>query len=122
MDILILHKQDDSIRRIARKTGHSRNTVRSIVREGAPRGFRTPPRPSKLDPFKDYLRKRFEVFGLSGVRLSEEIRKMGFSGSARIVCRFLNGLRSKAPSELTTRFETPPGEQAQAGKYRNFCV
>jgi len=88
--------------------------VRSIVREGAPRSFRTPPRPSKLDPFKDYLRKRFEVFSLSGVRLSEEIRKMGFSGSVRIVCRFLNGLRSKAPSELTTRFETPPGEQAQA--------
>ena len=32
----------------------------------------------------------------------------------RIVCRFLSGLRSKVPSELTTRFETPPGEQAQA--------
>ena len=78
MDILILHKQGDSIRQIARKTGHSRNTVRSILREGAPRSFHTPPRPSKLDPFKDYLQKRFEEFGLSGVRLSQEIRKMGF--------------------------------------------
>ena len=114
MDILILHKQGDSIRQIARKTGHSRNTVRSILREGAPRSFHTPPRPSKLDPFKDYLQKRFEEFGLSGVRLSQEIRKMGFPGSVRIVCRFLSGLRSKVPSELTTRFETPPGEQAQA--------
>ena len=107
MDILILHKQGDSIRQIARKTGHSRNTVRSILREGAPRSFHTPPRPSKLDPFKDYLQKRFEEFGLSGVRLSQEIRKMGFEGSVRIVCRFLSGLRSKVPSELTTRFETP---------------
>jgi transposase len=113
----------DSIRQIARKTGHSRNTVRSIVREGAPRSFRTPPRPSKLDPFKDYLRQRFEEFGLSGVRLSQEIRKMGFGGSVRIVCRFLHELRKKVPSELTTRFETPPGEQAQvdwaeAGRYQ----
>jgi transposase len=97
--------------------------VRSIVREGAPRSFRTPPRPSKLDPFKDYLRQRFEEFGLSGVRLSQEIRKMGFGGSVRIVCRFLHELRKKVPSELTTRFETPPGEQAQvdwaeAGRYQ----
>lgn len=114
MDILFLHKQGHSIRRIAHDTGHSRNTVRRILREGAPRPFHTPSRPSKLDPFKDYLRQRFEEHGLSGVRLTQEIRKMGFSGSERLVRRFLATLRVRMPSHLTTRFETPPGEQAQA--------
>jgi len=114
MDILFLHKQGHSIRRIAHDTGHSRNTVRRILREGAPRPFHTPSRPSKLDPFKDYLRQRFEEHGLSGVRLTQEIRKMGFSGSERLVRRFLATLRVRMLSHLTTRFETPPGEQAQA--------
>ena len=111
MDILLLHKQGHSIRRIARDSGHSRNTVRRTVREGAPRRFQTPQRPSKLDPFKDYLRERFQEHGLSGVRLTQEIRKMGFEGSERIVCRFLATLRVRRPSQLTVRFETPPGEQ-----------
>ena len=84
------------------------------MREGAPRRFQTPQRPSKLDPFKDYLRERFQEHGLSGVRLTQEIRKMGFEGSERIVCRFLATLRVRRPSQLTVRFETPPGEQAQA--------
>jgi len=114
MDILLLRKQGYSMRKIARESGHSRNTVRRIVREGAPRSFRTPVRASKLDAFKDYLRERFTEHGLSAVRLTEEIRKMGFEGSSRIVCRFLATLRSKVPAQLTTRFETPPGEQAQA--------
>jgi transposase len=34
--------------------------------------------------------------------------------SERIVCRFLATLRVRRPSQLTVRFETPPGEQAQA--------
>lgn len=114
MDILLLHKQGHSIREICRLSGHSRNTVRRVLREDAPRAFRTPPRPSKLAPFKDYLRQRFEQHGLSGVRLAQEIRQMGYEGSTRIICRFLASLRQRVPAQLTTRFETPPGEQAQA--------
>jgi transposase len=114
MDILLLHKQGLSIRQIARETGHSRNSVRRILREGAPRAFRTPVRHSKLDPFKTYLQERFQTHGLSAVRLTEEIRKMGFDGCERLVRRFLAPLRQRVPSQLTTRFETPPGEQAQA--------
>jgi hypothetical protein len=64
--------------------------------------------------FKEYLRQRFQEHGLSGVRLTQGIRKMGFEGSERTVCRFLATLRVRRPSQLTIRFETPPGEQAQA--------
>ena len=44
------------IREISRRTGLSRNTIRKYLREGAiePR-FKTPARPSKLDPYADRL-------------------------------------------------------------------
>ncbi len=44
------------IREIARRTGLSRNTIKKYLREGAvePR-FKTPKRPSKLDPYADRL-------------------------------------------------------------------
>mgnify|MGYP000743007272 CR=1 FL=1 len=44
------------IREIARRTGLSRNTIRKYLREGAvePK-FKTPSRPSKLDPYADRL-------------------------------------------------------------------
>ncbi|MDE4063525.1 helix-turn-helix domain-containing protein, partial [Phaeobacter gallaeciensis] len=44
------------IREIARRTGLSRNTIKKYLREGAvePK-FKTPKRPSKLDPYTDRL-------------------------------------------------------------------
>ena len=45
-------------REIARQMGLSRNTVRRYLRdEQAPRYKQREPRPTKLDPFKDYLLK-----------------------------------------------------------------
>jgi transposase len=114
MDIALLHKEGRSLREIAKLTGHSRNTIRRVIREKVPRAFCTPSRPSKLDPFKDYLRERFLDHGLSAVRLFAEVRAMGFTGSEIIVRRFVHTLRESSCKKLTVRFETPPGEQAQA--------
>ena len=42
------------IREISRRTGLSRNTIRKYLREGAAEPkFKTPTRPSKLDPYAD---------------------------------------------------------------------
>ena len=77
---------------------------------------RTSERGSKLDAFKDYLRERFDRYQLSAVRLIEEIRPMGYTGSLQTVRRFLQSLRGPAQrlEWLTVRYETPPGKQAQA--------
>src|SRR5579862_42167 len=77
-------------------------------------GFFSSPRPSKLEPFHPYLRERFLQHGLSAIRLTQEIIPMGFRGSVQIVRRFLHTLKTSPSSKLTVRFETPPGEQAQA--------
>lgn len=115
MNIRFLHKQGHSVREIARLTGHSRNTVRKLLRA---RRAPTPvarERTSKLDDHKLYLTERWQAHGLSAVRLLPELRARGFTGSVQIVRRFLHTLKAgrRTDHALTVRFETPPGEQAQ---------
>ena len=59
VDIQVLHRQGVSIKGIARELGVSRNTVRKYLRaDQAPEFKACRSRPSKLDPFKDYLQQR----------------------------------------------------------------
>ena len=118
MNIRFLQKQGHSVREIARLTGHSRNTVRKLLRATrapvpAPRS-----RASKLDEYKAYLTERWQAHGLSAVRLVPEIRAKGFTGSTQIVRRFLHELKAARHTDqtLTVRFETPPGEQEGSGR------
>jgi transposase len=109
MDILDLQRQGHSIRAICELTGVSRNTVRKVLRGQHPLRPPSPRRVSKLEPYHDYLTQRFQEYGLSAVRLLEEIRPMGFTGSVAT----LRG-ETKRREKLTVRFESPPGHQAQA--------
>lgn len=67
MEIQVLHRQGKGIRGIERETGHSRDTIRAVLR-GRSDGQYGPrqPRPTKIDDYKDYLRMDQEV----GNRLS----------------------------------------------------
>jgi transposase len=115
MDVHALARQGFSKRKIAELTGHSRNTVRRLLRQTTPQPFQPPPRPSRLDAFKAYLTERYQACPLSAVRLLEEIRPMGYAGSIDVLRRFLAGLAHtrRAQARATVRFETPPGHQAQ---------
>lgn len=115
MNIKKLHKNGVSIKQIAATTGHSRNTVRKILRGEHEMKAAAVERSSKLDDYKPHLTKRYNELGLSAVRLIEEIRPMGYTGSVQTVRRFLATLKAhEARSQrLTVRFETPPGHQAQ---------
>ncbi len=80
VDIKALHKQGLSIKAITRRCKVSRNTVRRALRGGPPT-YERPPRPSKLDPFKDYLTQRLADFPeLCAITLFEEIKAMGYTG------------------------------------------
>jgi len=115
MDVKQLFNQGHSRRAIARLTGYSRNTVDKLLLQPAPLPFRPPPRASQLDPYKPYLRQRYQEYPLSAVRLLEEIRPMGYPDGLCVLRRFLVGLRAQrqAQNKATVRFETPPGQQAQ---------
>ena len=115
LDIHMLRKQGHSIRKIARLTGNSRNTVRRILRQKAPCNYDASGRGSRLEAFNDYVKKRYEECALSAVRILEEIKPMGYTGSIYPLRRYLQTLMepTKALKKLTVRFETAPGEQAQ---------
>jgi transposase len=116
MDIGVLHREGHSIKSIARMTGRSRNTIRNVISQKILR--RRPPkrRPSKLDPYKEYVKERYESCALSAVRLLEELRPMGYTGSVIVLRRYLRSLRPRREraAKLTVRYETPPGKQGQA--------
>jgi transposase len=116
MDIKALRQEGHSVKAIAKMTGHSRNTVRSVLREKRQAPFQQPDRASCLDPYKGYIKERFLSHGLTAVRLFEEIRPMGYTGSVILVRRYVATLRCETTRKerLTVRFETPPGHQAQA--------
>lgn len=116
MEIRQLQKDGHSIRDIARITGQARNTVRKVLRGEHDLKVKPVERASKIDPFKDYLRRRHQEYALSAVWLIEEIRPMGYGGSIVTLRRYLRTLRADQhrQSRLTVRFETPLGKQAQA--------
>jgi transposase len=115
MEVRDLHRQGYSIRQICQITGFSRNTIRKVLRERVPIQKTRKKRASLLDDYKPFLQQRYSETGLSAVRLLDELRQMGFSGSIDIVRRYLRTVDEprRLLAKATVRFETPPGEQAQ---------
>ena len=109
MDVKQLFNEGHSRRAIARITGYSRNTVDKLLLQAVPVPFAKPPRPSQLDPYKPYLRQRYQACPLSAVRLLEEVRPMGYRGGLCVLRRFLGGSgpsgrhRPQPPSALRPR-------------------
>lgn len=126
MDIKLLHKEGNSISAIARQTGLSRKTIRKILKEQIPKEFKKVKRKSKLDPYKEYIKERYEESAISAIRIKQEIETMGYEGSIEILRRYIAKLANNQinTKKMTVRFETPPGEQGQAdwaygGRFRD---
>jgi transposase len=83
-----------SIKELARRTGLSRNTVRSALRSQSPPSYRRARARSKLDPFKDEIHRLLRRDAkLTGVRVRELIGPLGFEGSKTIVDDYLREVR-----------------------------
>jgi transposase len=108
-----------SLRRIARDLGLARETVQTVIRRweaeragaGAPS---RPRRPSRVDAFEGTIRQLLERYpDITIVRVFEELRSQGFTGSLTIVRERVLQLRPPALPEPVVRFETSAGAQAQ---------
>lgn len=118
MEIRVLKRQGWSIRAIARETGLSRVTVRRYLEdpEAAARYGPREPRPTKLEPYIEYLLGRVKAARpawIPATVLFREIRERGYEGGLSQLKAYLAPLKVAEPEPLV-RFETQPGEQMQA--------
>jgi transposase len=84
---------------IARQLGISRPTVYGYLRRATPPGprrFQWRPAAQVLTPYLPYLIRRWHESQADSVQLWREIQAMGYTHSARTVCRFITRLR-RAP-------------------------
>jgi transposase len=107
---------------IARRLGINERTIRRWIAAGEldrdldepPCYKKRPPRPTKLDPYKELIQTRLAEYPeLSAVRLLEEIRPLGYSGGYSQLTAFIARVRPRPQAEPVVRFETEPGHQAQ---------
>ena len=83
----------------SRRLGLALNTVKRYDRADAPERLRRAAqyRPTLVDPYRDYLRKRrAEEPGVPVQQLLREIRELGYPGSSNLLVRYLNQGRADA--------------------------
>ena len=106
-------KEGTPIARVTGRFGVCRQTVYNHIRgEGPYRKPRTA-RTSKLDPYKDHIRKRLERFDLPATVLWHEVRTQGYAGGITVVRDFVRSIKRQKAIRVIERFETQPGRQAQ---------
>ena len=104
----------EAVAAVARAYGLDRKTVRTWRQRGAHRPRAARPTVSQLDPYRGWLAQRAPEVDYNASVLYRELRERGFTGSVIIVRRAVVPLRQTAAPKATVRFETAPGEQAQA--------
>jgi transposase len=125
-----LHAQDLPIAAIARQLGISRPTVYAYLRRKAPPG---PKRPQfrwsthVLTPYIPYLIRRWRESGANSAQLWHEIQALGYTHSARTVCRFITQLRRAseaglAPETQGSPYTRPQGPSARAVSFTLICL
>ncbi len=111
-----LKQQGRSIRQIARELGVNRQTVRRYLENPEKEKYcRRTPYGSQLDAYVDYVTGRLREYpDMSAEKLYREVRDKGFRGSYRAVAYYVSRVRPEKDQKAFLRYETGPGEQAQA--------
>lgn len=114
-EITELKRQGLGIRAISRLTGYDRKTIRKYLARprSAPEYGPRETGPSKLDPFKGYLKERLQAGVWNAQVLLRELRERSYTGGYTILKSWLQPQRQAGQATAVRRFETPPGKQAQ---------
>lgn len=105
-----------SIKRLARETGLSRNTIRRALRSEAPPGYRRPSRPGVLEPFKAEIHRLLKDDpALPGVRVRELLAPLGCTAGKTVVDDYLREVRPlfAPPARTFQRTVYRPGDICQ---------
>ncbi len=122
--VLLKHLLEEGVPKtvIADRLGVSRRVIYHWIESGQlDRDLAEPPPPRrrvvyarKLDAYKAIVDTRLATFPeLSAVRLFEECRAAGYTGSLTQLKVYVRGVRPRPVEEPVIRFETAPGVQVQ---------
>ena len=118
VEIRVLSRQGKSIRAIARELGISRVTVRRYLSQPDADQYKArQARPRKVDPFVPYLQARIEAAQPDWIPSSvlfREIQERGYTGGSSQLRAYLSPFKHQPKDDPVVRFETEPGQQAQA--------
>jgi transposase len=114
---------------IARRLGISRPTVYAYLRRDTPPGprrFQWCPSARVLTPYLPYVIRRWREGQADSVQLWHEIQDLGYTHSARTVCRFITRLRraadeGHAPEPQGSLYTRPQGPSARAVSFAMVC-
>ena len=100
---------------LSRHTGYDRKTLRKYLAKNIlPKSRQRKPKPSKLDPYKDFIHQRLSEFPeISATRIFRELREVGYTGGVTIVRDYVSINRPPEEIPAIYRYETKPGVQAQ---------
>jgi len=113
MQIQFLAREGLKKAAIAQRLGISRQTVYNHLKRDQLFPQPRAPKISKLDAFKGYIRHRLESFDLPATVLHRELVEKGYEGGLTILRTFIRPLKAEFTRQVTERFETRPGQQAQ---------
>jgi transposase len=116
LDILTLNRKGISQRKIAKKLGISRNTVKKYLEnpEFPESQSVKRKRRSLLDPYRDNIKTWLEEdLDYTATWIYDRLSTMGFHGSYEIVKRKVSAIKAERQKIAYMRFETEPGYQAQ---------
>jgi len=100
-------------RKIAKKLGLSRNTVKNALKsEDAPEYKREMYINLELEPFHDFIIEKYFVKKLKGSRVLNELRSKGCKVSGSAFYRYIQQYKPEFTRSFM-RYETKPGEQGQ---------
>ncbi len=110
-----LPAQGHGIREIARELHMGGNTVRRTARAAVPEKLlsgRHQPRPSRLDPYKAHLDKRWAEGFTNAIHLHAELQGLGYCGSYQVISDYLRPRRRR---RIRVVAPAPPGVRQVTG-------
>jgi transposase len=113
MNIRDLKQQGWSVSAIADELHLDRKTVRKHLLEAPQPYQRENPAPCKIDPYRPFLRERWEKGVHNARKLLDEVRLRGYNGGYSQLKLAVLPWREEGRERAFVRFETGPGEQIQ---------
>ena len=114
MDIIAMHRNGYSIRKIAKLAGIHRNTVkRHLESNSFPEYQKEKRKITILEPYSQIIQDYLDQDDYQATWIYDRMKRMGYAGSYDTVKVYVRTIKEQKTRLAYARFETEPGLQAQ---------